>query len=138
MFYLTPPTWPFHSLQPKRHPVQLKTFFPLICFAGTLATSLVVLCNKDSVEISSSTFSVSKDADLRRLSHASTALLLTRFSSASRRTAWICSKSSLRLEISPSSPLSRASSWLATEPSIRTTSFTRAETSASAMITISK
>ncbi|MFS7908966.1 hypothetical protein Hanom_Chr01g00089291 [Helianthus anomalus] len=90
--------------------------------------------SKASVLTSSSTSSTFKDADLRRRSHNSTAFSLTCFSSASSRTAWICLKSSLRAKISRLNARNRANSSLAASLSVRTTSLTRAETSASPMI----
>ncbi|MFS7908958.1 hypothetical protein Hanom_Chr01g00089211 [Helianthus anomalus] len=100
--------------------------------------SLFRCCSKVSVEMSSSTSSTFKDADLRRRSHNSTAFSLTCFSSASSRTAWICSKSSLRRKISPLNRRSRPTSSIAAEVNLRTISFTRAEITASPMINISK
>ncbi|MFS7908980.1 hypothetical protein Hanom_Chr01g00089451 [Helianthus anomalus] len=100
----------------------------------SMSISLFRRCSKASVLTWSSTSSTFKDADLRRRSHNSTAFSLTCFSSASSRTAWICSKSSLRSKISPLNPRNRANSSIAAAVKVRTTSLTRAETSASAMI----
>ncbi|MFS7908974.1 hypothetical protein Hanom_Chr01g00089381 [Helianthus anomalus] len=104
----------------------------------SMSISLCRLRSKASVEISSSTSSTFKDADLRRRSHNFTAFSLTCFSSASSRSAWICSKSSLRAKISPLNRRIRPNSLISSEVSLPITSFTRAETAASPMINTSE
>ncbi|MFS7909245.1 hypothetical protein Hanom_Chr01g00092391 [Helianthus anomalus] len=84
--------------------------------------------------MSSNTFSTFKDADLRLLSHVSTVFSLLCLSSASSRTAWMLVKSSLRVKISFLNPQSRLNSLITSDVSLPTTSFTRTETAASAML----